>query len=168
MLNTMLHLEGKKSVLIVAVAGIAIVTVLAVILGTLSLIHKSPQAEAISDKSQKDIEQEFHQTAPVTGAIVIQSGSMRWIDHGIISAAYKTQESYESIKLHYDYGLTSRGWRYKHETSVKYDGVDYGGKELIYCKTAYVAHLQYAGRQETEFGWTFSFAITWGPSDECK
>ncbi|HEX3187897.1 MAG TPA: hypothetical protein VHQ94_24070, partial [Pyrinomonadaceae bacterium] len=98
---------------------------------------------------------------------VIQPSPMRWADHGIISAAYKTKESYELIKLHYHNELTSRGWDFRREVDIKYDGHNYGGKELIYCKSGYVAHVQYAGRQETEFGWTFCFAITWGPSDEC-
>ena len=45
---------------------------------------------------------------------------------------------------------------------VLFDGRNYGGKELIYCKSDYVASLQFAGRQEREFGWTFSFALTLG------
>lgn len=157
-------------IILVAASCAAIVTVLvsiALIIGTLSLIHSEPKAEAIGDKNQKDIEQEFHQISPLSRVTVIQPGSMRWTDHGIISAAYKTKESYESIKLHYHNELTSRGWSFRREVDIKYDGNDYGGKELIYCKSGYVAHVQYAARQETEFGWTFSFAITWGPSDEC-
>ena len=32
--------------------------------------------------------------------------------------------------------LTSRGWNFRNEDSVLYDGTDHGGKELVYCKKA--------------------------------
>ena len=93
---------------------------------------------------------------------------MSWPDHGITNAAYKSEESYESIKGHYNNELTNHGWSFRKEADLKYDGVDYGGKELMYCKGHYAVHLQYAARQEREFGWTFSFAMTWGNSDNCR
>lgn len=171
-LNPMFLTEEKKGLIIFLAAGTAaIVTVLvstSLILGPLSFIHDERQAEAIADNNQRDIEQEFRQISPLPRAAVIQHGSMRKTDHGIISAAYKTEVSYESIKLYYHNELKSRGWSVRREVGIKYDGKDYGGKELVYCKSGYAAHLQYAGRQETEFGWTFSFAMTWGHSDECK
>jgi len=160
--------KRNKIVLVVAASGAAIVIALVavtVILGIVSIIRDAPKAEAIAQKNQSDIETEFSRIAPLSHATVLLSGSMRKTDHGIISAAYKTAESYESIKEHYHHELTSKGWSFRKETGIKYDGVDYGGKELIYCKNGYVAQLQSAGRQEEEFGWTFSFAITWGGSE---
>ena len=160
----------KKVVILAALSGAVIVTVfvsVALIRGMLSIHREASKAEAIADKNQHDIEQEFRQISPLRPVTVLQPGSFHKADHGIVSAAYKTAESYESIKLHYHRELTSRGWSFRKEVGVKYDGVDYGGKELIYCKNGYVAHLQSAGRQEGEFGWTFSFAMTWGSSDEC-
>lgn len=138
------------------------------ILGMLSLVHDQREAEAIADKNQKDIEQEFREILPLSRAAVIQHGSTRKTSHGIVSAAYKTDESYESIKQYYHNELASRGWSFRQEAGVKYDGKDYGGKELIYCKVGRAAHVQYAGQQEKEFGWTFSFALTWDYSDECE
>lgn len=162
----------KRSVIIfVTASSAAITTVLvsiALILGTVSLIHDGSQAEAIADKNQKSLEHEFRELPPLSQAVVIQHGSMHKSDHGIVSTAYKTGESYESIKFYYHRELTSRGWNLRKEGGVLYDGTNYGGKELVYCKNGYAARLQYAGRQETEFGWTFSFGMTWGLADECK
>ena len=168
-----MFLTKRKKVLIicVAVSSATIVTVFVSVMllfGAISLNHKEREAEAIADKNQKVVEEAFREISPLSRAALIQHGSMRRTDHGIISAAYKTEKSYESIKLYYDDKLTSRGWKFKREAGIQYDGKDYGGKELIYCKDNYAASLQYAGQQETEFGWTFSFAMTWGQSDDCR
>jgi len=165
--------ERKKGVIIsvaVSLAAIALPVFVGVILRTtLTSLREDPDAQAIADKSQKGLEQQFRELPSLSQAVVIQDGSMHKIYHGVVSATYKTQKSYEAIKTHYQHELTSRGWVFKKEDAVLYDRTDYGGKELVYCKNGYGASLQYAGRQETEFGWTFSFGMTWGSvADECK
>lgn len=164
--------ERKKGVIIFVAASLAVVVALlvflAILLRTRSSFQDDTEAEAIAEKKQKKLEQEFAELPPLSQAVVIQHGSMHKVHHGIVSAAYKTGQSYESIKLYYQHELTSRGWNFRKEGGVLYDETDYGGKELLYCKEGYAARLQYAGRQVKEFGWTFSFGMTWGLADECK
>lgn len=162
----------KKSVIIFVAASFAAINVLLVslviIFGTLTWFYDRPEAQAIADRNQKNLEQEFREVAPLSQAVVIQQGSMHKIRHGVVSSAYQAAESYESIKQYYGHELKSRGWNFSREGVVLFAGTDYGGKELVYCKNGYAASLQYAGRQEAEFGWTFSFGMTWGLADECK
>ena len=162
----------NQKILIIFVAAIfAAITVvlvsLIVIFGMLTSFYDA-EAQAIAERNQKNLEQEFREVPPLAQAVVIQQGSMHKIRHGVVSTAYKTANSYDSIKHYYDHELKSRGWYFSKEGGVLFDGTDYGGKELVYCKNGYAASLQYAGRQEAEFGWTFSFGMTWGLADECK
>lgn len=123
-----------------------------------------PAAEKIRD----EMEAEFQKISPLPRAVQVQHGSMHKARQGLIRMAYKTELSYSEIKAYYDNELGKQGWRFARESHVKYDGQDYGGKELFYCKGNYTTNLYYAGRQEKEFGWTYSFTLAWPPSDECK
>lgn len=137
-------------------------------LGFWSFIDDNKETEAVAERNQRQIEQQFRDIPPLSRALVIQQNATHRTERGIISTAYKTESSYQTIKLHYDHQLSTRGWELRREAGVTFDGTDYGGMDLVYCKKDYVAELQYAGRQEREFGWTFSFAVIWGNSDECK
>jgi hypothetical protein len=161
----------KRVMIFVAVSFAVIGTILlflALIFGTLTSFHEDPKAQAMAEENQKNLEQEFRELPPSSQFVVTQKVSMHKTQHGIVSAYYKTRESFDSIKHYYQRELTTRGWRFSKEGDILYDGTDYGGKELLYCKKGCAARLQYAGRQETEFGWTFSFGMTWGLADECK
>lgn len=164
--------KRKKNVIIFLAASLVVLNLLLVSLvisfKMLPSVYDAQDAEVIAERNQRNIEQEFRELAPLSQAAVIRHGSMRKVQHGIVSTGYKTGENYESIKLHYHQELISRGWNFSKEDSVLYEGIDYGGKELLYCKSGYAARLQYAGQQEIDFGWTFSFGITWGLADECK
>jgi hypothetical protein len=149
----------------IVTVGVAMVAVVR----TRGLIYDMGKSETIASKKQKEIEQEFGEISPLPNAVVVQQSATHRTERGIISSAYTTRSSYESIKEHYNHELTVRGWQFQREADVQFDGRNYGGKELIYCTNDYVGSLQFAGRQESEFGWTFSFALTWGnAADECK
>ena len=136
---------------------------------TREFINDLAENEAIANEKQKEIEQEFREISPIPNAVVIRHSAVNRTKRVIISSDYSTQSSYESIKEHYNRDLAGRGCQLHREADVLFDGRNYGGKELTYCKNDYVAALQFAGRQEREFGWTFSFALTWGnAADECK
>ncbi len=166
-------LRGKKRwVAIVTLVGAMIVSALVVVAFSFAFMLYWNYDERVNgakaEITQNDIEREFQTISALPLALAVQHGSMHKTQQGITSAAYKTKSSYEVIRAHYDNELASRGWRFVSEDKVIYDGKDYGGKERLYCKGRYPANLQYAGRQEREFDWTYSFGLTWGPSDGCK
>lgn len=127
----------------------------------------STHAEDSAAKAQKiqlDLKSEFQIISPPQNYLEIQHGTLP----GLVNTTYKTDLSYENLRAHYHNELTRHGWRFLREDKIKYDGRDYGGKQLIYCKGSYAADVQYAGLQETEFGWKYSFALSFGLFDECK
>jgi hypothetical protein len=163
---------GKRWVVIAAASGVAIVSVLGsitfAILFMQYLNHDERVSGASADVTQNDVEREFQRISPLPLAVPIQHGATHKTHQGVVNTAYKTERSYEAIKAYYDNELTSLGWRLLREVNVRYGGNDYGGKELFYCKGNYTAHVQYAGRQEKQFGWIYSLALTWGLSNGCK
>ena len=165
--------KGKKRWwLLVIVGGAALTCILVfVTLAALFMGYMNSQeraAEPVAAQTQSDVEREFQKVSPLPNAIPSQGGSMHKTQQGVVSEAYKTEEDYEAIKAYYDSELARLGWKLIRENNVVYDGQDYGGRERLYCKGVYSAELQYAGRQEKEFDWTYSFALTWGLSQDCK
>jgi hypothetical protein len=162
----------KRSLIVVATIGVALMG--AVVCLAFSIVfalffnYDERVNGPMADKIQHDLESEFQSVPPLPRALTTQHGSMHKTQQGIVSAAYKTALNYEGIIAHYDNELATRGWRFVNETNVIYGGENYGGRERLYCKGRYAASLQYAGGQENEFGWTYSFALMWGPSDGCK
>jgi hypothetical protein len=134
----------------------------------LYISYEEREAEPAAEKTQYDTEREFEKISPIPLAAPGHHHSMHKTHQGVVSTEYKTELGYGEIRAFYDKELTSQGWRFAREREVIYDGQDSGGKELRYCKGGYAAGLQYAGRLEKEFGWTYTFALTWGLSDECK
>ena len=163
--------DSKLGLVILVVIGGAIAIFLSIALVVVAWLYVS-NGEGIAgpaaDKAQRDIEIEFQQISPLPLAVPFQHNSMRKANGGLVTANYKTERGYEEIKAYYQKELASRGWRFVREETYKYDGQDLGGKQLFYCKGEHSADLQYAGRLEEEFGWTYSFALLWGPSDWCK
>lgn len=163
---------GKRRVVIIAASVVAIVSVTGsiafAVLFMQYLNHGQQVATGSADAIQNDVEREFQRISPLPLAVPIQHNATHKTQQGVINTAYKTVRSYESIKAYYNNELSNLDWSFLREANVRYGGEDYGGKELFYCKGNYTAHVQYAGRQETQFGWTYSLALTWGLSDGCK
>jgi hypothetical protein len=162
---------SKKPWWIIAlVCGVVFnVLLLSFVLFFLLHVTKGKQmTEANAEKYQSDMQAEWKKISPLPGAVQKQNGAIRKSDHGIVNQAYKSNLSYPEIKAYYDAELARQGWKFAREGDVEFDGRDYGGKELLYCKDRFTANLQYAGKQETEFGWTYTFSLTWGSSDECE
>ena len=87
--------------------------------------------------------------------------------HGAMSNEYRTDLSFDQLKQFYDAELSRRGWEFKKETEILWDRQNLGGKHLFYCKGELTADLEYAGKKESEFGWTYSLSLTWGLRDPC-
>jgi hypothetical protein len=164
--------RGKRWIFIIAAAGIAIVSVMGSIVFPILVIrylkNDGQAAGASTAITQIEVEREFQTIARLPLAVTVQHSATHKALQGVVSTSYKTEHSYQEIKAFYDKELPSLGWRFLREANVTYGGEDYGGQELFYCKGDSTAHVQYAGRQEKQFGWTYSFALTWGLSNGCK
>ncbi len=111
---------------------------------------------------------EFEQIRTLPGSIAGHQQSMDKGRQGHVGTAYTTTQTYDAIKAHYDAELTKRGWSFSKTEKVIYSGHDYGGQHVFFCKGIYTADLQFAGEQEKDFGWTYSFSLSWGLYDECS
>ena len=115
-------------------------------------------------KIDRELESNFGRIVAPSDDIVVYHNSVP----GLVNTTYKSVLSYEKIKTYYGNQLTRSGWVFLIEQKVIYDGQDYGGKELIYCKGGYAATIQHAGQQESQFGWTYAFSMSSGQVKECK
>lgn len=88
--------------------------------------------------------------------------------HGAVSNEYRANLSFDELKQFYDAELLRHGWKFKKETEILWDQQNRGGKHLFYCKGEFTVDLEYAGKMETEFGWTYSLSLTWGLRDPCR
>jgi hypothetical protein len=114
------------------------------------------------------MEVEFEKVVPPPQSIRTYRGSMHKTVLGVATSYHKVQLSYPEIKAYYNAELARLGWKFVSEGDIRYDGVDYGGKKLNYCKGNYSARVQYAGQQEEQFGWTYAFSLTWGTDAGCR
>lgn len=121
-----------------------------------------------ADESLKSLEKEFTLIAPFPDAYRLRYESSHKVSLGSVGAEYRTDKGYAEIRARYDDELKKNGWTFVDEKPVKIWWQDYGGKEAFYCKGRYTATLQYAGRSEEEFGWTYGFDLSWGLKDECR
>ena len=119
---------------------------------------------SIAQKIQNDLEREVSAIAPPPEARLVRHGTLP----GVISLSYKTDLTYQEIKMFYGKELTEHGWKYLEESSLPYDGRDSGGMELVYCKGGYAADIQYAGGEEELFGWRYAFSLSSGLQTECE
>jgi hypothetical protein len=147
-------------VIVVAVAAVVVVTVPKAL--RLYSNYQAQESER-ETKVQMELESEFRCISPPDRAAEIRHGTVP----GLASGYYKTDMSYAEIKDSYDRTLRECQWKFFREQPIIYDGHDYGGKEFVYCKGSYAAEVQYAGGQESQFGWTFAFNISTGLED-CK
>ena len=169
--NAQLGNEARKSARFVIVIG----SFVAVVLLSSSAVavwffYRLVQKEVTYKEEVKgQLERNFESILRFEGAVAIQRNSLvKTKAQGHVSETYKTSSDYEIIKKHYDAELLKQGWSFARERKVIYDGVDYGGKHVFYCKNNMTANLQHAGRQEEEFGWTYSFAVAIGLLNECS
>jgi len=157
---------NRQWLAIVLLSGVATVGALLGVLIALFLMHSNQGGRVTAPMArqiQSDLETESGGISPPPGDISIRHGALP----GLVKTYYKSGLNYERIKAHYSEVLAAHGWKFLREDQVKYDGSDYGGKQFIYCKGTYAADVQYAGQQESQFGWTYSFALSSGLF-ECK
>lgn len=85
---------------------------------------------------------------------------------GLVANDYISSATADEIKAHYHKELLERGWSFCRTEKVIYRNVDYGGQHVFYRKGMYIADLQLAGKQESEFGWTYAFSMSWRLFDD--
>lgn len=105
--------------------------------------------------------------SPEASHFIAQRRTVKEI-HSAVSNEYRADLSFDQLKQFYDAELARQGWEFKKETGVLWDRQNLGGKHLFYCKGEFTADLEYAGKLETEFGWTYSLSLTWGLRDPCR
>jgi hypothetical protein len=114
--------------------------------------------------TRRELTAEFEGIAPPPDDVVIRHGMMI----GLVSSDYKSGLTWEKIKNHYNEELLKHGWRYIREDPIIYDGHNYGGASALYCKRPYAVSVEYAGGQESQFGFTYGISFSAGLYDECK
>ena len=87
---------------------------------------------------------------------------------GLVANDYTSSTAADEIKAYYQKKLLEKGWNFCRTEKVIYRNVDYGGQHVFYRKGMYIADLQLAGRQESEFGWTYAFSMSWGIFDDVQ
>jgi hypothetical protein len=125
----------------------------------------------INDPKSREIKAELEKEsgfiAPMPFSVIKEHKASSKPGQALVTNTYSIRASYENIKSFYDAQLLARGWQFSSERKIKDWGRDLGGVERIYCKNGLSANLQYAGEQ-TNYGWTFGIAFSWGIQKECK
>jgi hypothetical protein len=115
---------------------------------------------------QAELETEYQAIRQLPGAKSKRYHASHKVWQALVSSEYHTTYSYPEIRTYYDSELSKLGWVFIREEDVIYGdvgrGKNYGGKHLYYRKGEYIADLQYAGKQEDMFGWTYAFSLSWG------
>jgi len=111
------------------------------------------------------LKSEFEQIHALPESVAGPRQSMDKGRQGQIGTVYDSDQTADAIKAHYEAELSKRGWKFLKIEKVIYNGRDYGGQHVFYCKDIYTADLQFAGEQEQQFGWTYSFSLSWGLYD---
>lgn len=158
-----LKVAPMLAVVLVAIACIGTVT----LAGFLVLQTVFGGLKSQAARVRNDLVTEFDKIPPPLGAERVQYSSLFKVSNGAVSGGYKTALSYNQIRSHYDVELAKLGWKFAGESDVIYNGVNYGGKQAFYCKNSYTADVQYAGGQNEQFGWTYSFGLSWRIHSEC-
>ena len=97
----------------------------------------------------------------------IKQGKVTRETQVVVSNEYRTDLSFDQLKQYYDSELSRHGWEFKKETEVLWDRQNFGGKHLLYCKGEFTVDLEYAGKMENEFGWTYVLSGIGGLSNPC-
>jgi len=161
----------KTATLVLAITCVLLLAAATVISASwiLRRVHaayqKARMEELQRDESTaRDLANEFEKIMAPRNDVMIHRGTMI----GLVQASYKSTLSFAQLKIHYNEQLVSLGWRYLREDPIIYDGHDYGGKQIIYCKPPYAASLEYAGGLERQFGSTYTIGFSSGLHKECK
>lgn len=117
--------------------------------------------------SLRYLDQEFDQIQPLPNSAATRQYSSDKGRQGLIAAEYSTDQSDDAIKAYYEKELSARGWKLLRTEKVLYNGRDYGGQHVYFCKAGYTADLQLAGQQEAQFGWKYGLSLSWGLFDDC-
>ena len=111
------------------------------------------------------LKSEFEQIRALPESVAGPQQSVDKGQQGHIGTVYTSDKTSDEIKVHYEAELLKRGWKFFKIEKVIYNGRDYGGQHVFYCKNLYTADLQFAGAQQQQFGWTYSFSLSWGLYD---
>jgi len=115
------------------------------------------------------LKEEFQKIAPVPDSSVKRPTRANEKGfHGLVGNDYTSNAIADEIKAHYQTELLKRGWNFCRVERVIYRNQDYGGQHVFYRKGMYIADLQLAGKQESEFGWTYAFSMSWGIFDDIQ
>jgi hypothetical protein len=132
------------------------------------LAYDLVMTEGKASKIQADLENEWKEISSKPGSEAVATDSGHTISVASITSEYRTRAGYKDLRAYYDAELTQHGWRFVKEENLLYDRHDYGGKQAFYCKGKFTADLFYAGQQEQQFGWKYSFSLSWGTYDYCN
>lgn len=160
---------GQWRAIFLIIGSLGILSLVSICTVIWFLSHSNSEEMQRDDKAvRQQLERNVSEISEFKPAVLIQHNALVKAGRGHVSKAYRTSVDYEIVKRHYDSELKKHGWFYVREENIIYDGHDYGGKRIVYCKAMKVASLQYAGRQEKQFGWTYSFAVSVGLFKECS
>jgi hypothetical protein len=115
---------------------------------------------------QSELEKEYQTIRQLPEAQSKHYHASHKVRQAVVGAEYQSTVSYPDIRKYYDSELSKHGWAFIREEDILYGKIlqrkNYGGKHVFYRKGEYIADLQYAGEQQSEFGWTYTFGLTWG------
>lgn len=142
-------------------------------LGIIICLHACSACKNLDNKGQTGsltyLKEEFEKVSPVPNSSVKRPNRTivkGW--HGSVGNDYTSSTTAAAIKEHYQKELLKRGWNFCRVEKVIYRNQDYGGQHVFYRKGMYTADLQLAGKQESEFGWTYAFGMSWGIFDDVQ
>lgn len=77
---------------------------------------------------------------------------------------YKTDQSPDQIKSHYENELARLGWKHVGERKIETPQVVDAGTQNLFCNGEVAASLFITGGDEARLGYTYSLALNWGMS----
>jgi len=157
----------KSLVATCLVAGLLILGTIVLTVLLFGLYPSKPDA-ANPQAIEAELKVQLNEIKSPEGSHFIAQRKTMKENHGAVSNEYRTDLSFSQLKQFYDAELSRRGWEFKKETEIVWDRQNLGGKHLFYCKGEFTADLEYAGKMENEFGWTYSLSLTWGLRDPCR
>lgn len=119
------------------------------------------KAETKAKAVEAELKNMFREIRPLPTAFISDTSSSHDLGKALVSATYTTGTRFREILAHYDKELSTKGWQFVHENSVRNWGSDFGGKGVLYRQGPYNATLQYAG-EKANYGWTYAFSMSWG------
>lgn len=155
---------------VAAMLSLALVAVVALVVpaalsgvGFVRPLETNSYAKNVSNRLQT----EFDTITPPTGALLFDHETQSKAGSALVESSYSYANDYDSIHSYYDSVLDDHGWQYRSETPVRIWGVDYGGRERVYCKADMTVSLYYRG-SDPDSKSDYTLAVSWGQPNKCR